>query len=592
MLTTAKEILKADGDMRSETLWTKLRLRWENDFDLWRLREYDAGKGYYGYTSNSPRVFADKAISLINSAKLVIRVPPDVLQGPERQSAANLERFLYGLLLLNDERRFAMGLPTLRAAMAWHTMIRGSCFVKFFLNKDGKGGTVPEIDIFDSYHTTYSMGSEGLDWVAHTKWITRQEAKDRYGYTTQDKLVKVVDFWDKEKNAVVLQDKFIEEPFEHGLGYCPVLYVRCGSMEPTEHRHYLDTNTHVGESIFAANRNIYPLTNKTMSDFLTMVRRGVKVPLGYWSAGGQKTIEEDIYQVEKGAIVPMDSLSQEQVKPLFEPTMPKDAVPLMQILSGEEQRGSFPNTSYGELGFRLSGFAINQLQASLETVILPYVQAMENAYKVGLQWMHKQFTNSFKPIYVQGRDSYGKEFGFPKPDKIKPKDIEGDWHPKVSLEPVLPSDDAQKYQLAQLAGQPDAFGNPMLSAQSRREIVGVEDTDLEDEKIKIEWAEADPVIRLRRIFQAQQARGDFMGAQATLMRMMLEMSRLQSQVQQMAMQQQQATQGPTGQASMGSPGTGLPGGMGGVTSNVSPPEMGGNFPAGAMGAGEQAGGAF
>jgi len=579
MLNTVKEILLADGTARADSLWSKRRKRWEDDFDMWRLRPYDAGKGYYSYTSNGPRILADKAMSLINGAKLIIRVPPDVLHGDERQKAANLERFLYGCLVINDDRRFLLGLPALRDAMAWHSIVRGSYFVRVLLNKNKKGETTAEIDIFDAYHTTFSYGDEGMSWVANTKWVTKGVAKERYGYDTEEQLVKVIDFWDSEKNVVIVEEKAVREQ-AHNIGYCPVLYVRCGSMEPTEHVHYTDTNINVGESIFAPNRNIFPITNKTMSDFLTIVRRGVKVPLGYWSAGGQKTIEEDIYQVEHGAIVPMDSLAQEKMAPLFEQTMPKDALPLMQIISGEEQRGGFPHTSHGELGFRLSGFAINQLQASTETVIWPYVTSTENAYRMILKWLHGQFTNKFKPIYVMGRDSYGSEFGMPKPEKIKPDDISGEWHPMVTLEPIFPSDDAQRYQIANLARQPGATGEPMLSEQSIKEMVGVEDPDLEDEKIKMEWANALPMVKLQRVFQAQQSRGDFMGAQSTMMLMMIEMQKMQQQIGQMQGQGQPQGAQPT------PPGTGLDGGLGGVSSSVAPPEEGGNFPAGAQGAAE------
>ena len=50
------------------------RARMESDYGLYRLNNYEAGAGYQSYTSNAPRILADKIISYLTSASMSIRV--------------------------------------------------------------------------------------------------------------------------------------------------------------------------------------------------------------------------------------------------------------------------------------------------------------------------------------------------------------------------------------------------------------------------------------------------------------------------------------------------------------------------------------
>ena len=52
-----------------------LRTRMDDDHKLYRLEEFDAGEGYQAYTSNEPQVYADKLISWMTTAEMVVRVP-------------------------------------------------------------------------------------------------------------------------------------------------------------------------------------------------------------------------------------------------------------------------------------------------------------------------------------------------------------------------------------------------------------------------------------------------------------------------------------------------------------------------------------
>ena len=179
-----------------------------------------------------------------------------------------------------------------------------------------------------------------------------------------------------------------------------------------------------------------------MSDLLTLVRRGVKVPLVYKSEDGTKTIETDIYQVEKASVISAER--EDEIEPLIQETMPKDAAALLSVIAGEMQRGGLPHSTFGELGFRLSGYALSQLQSSIVTVISPFVQAMERAYGAISDRLMEQFASGgFDPIEVMGRTGRGEVFGVPERIKISSKDLKEDWRPEISIKPELPKDDMQ-----------------------------------------------------------------------------------------------------------------------------------------------------
>jgi len=579
VFTQPSQIVSASKKFWSNMTAVRLRERWNRDFDLYRLKEYDPGSGYYSYTHNYPRVFADKAISIVSQSKLIVRIPIDLETEEERRISSNIERFLYGSFTLNDERMTLMGMPTLKNQMAWLACLRGRFFVLVYVHKNERGETVPLVNAWDAYNVAYGMGRNGLKWACRVRKATKEEIKDLYDITVA-KETDVYDYWDEEVNAVVVGNQWGKKPEKHGLDYCPVYLVIAGEMPSTHHQSYEFTEIHRGESIFHGLRNIVPAINKTTSDLLTIVRRGVKPPLGYWSAGGEKMLEQDIYQVEKAGVIPLDSTTNETIKPIITPAMPQDMSQLLKFMTGDEQRAGFPYTVFGELNFRLSGFAINTLQTSISTVVAPYLEAVENAYRIASIELPKQYSaGGFEPIKVRGRTSRNEVFGLPKPMLIRPSDIAGDWHPEVRLEAILPKDDAQRYLLAKAAREGEI---PLLSDQTiRDQILGVEDPDLESDRVAREWADNLLINRLYKAFLAalDDGRTDLARNLLTELRRLLG----QGQVAQPRRPQSQSM-GALEQFTAENSGMGMPPeSMEGMPPEVLPPESMGGAPGGALG---------
>jgi len=255
-METIQEIKKFVSGFFNDTAFLALRKRWQTDFDLGvRLKPYSAGEGYYSYTSDSSKLLVDKAIEIQNKAKLIIRIPDEVmaqLDTNDREIGANVERFSYGCLALNDERLVLKGFPPLREQLSWFFSVRGSAFIKALMNKDDDGNTIPEIDCFDPYNVAYERGKKGIEVACNVYKTTKEQAKAEFGCEVTVEEPTIYDFYDTKNHGVIVEDKWGVELTPHGLDYCPVFEIKVGSMPAISQTNYSRTDVHRGEGILAA----------------------------------------------------------------------------------------------------------------------------------------------------------------------------------------------------------------------------------------------------------------------------------------------------------------------------------------------------
>ena len=102
-----------------------LRQRMDRDHQLYRLEAYDAGDGYQSYTSNAPQTYADKVISWMTGAEVIVRIPPNGNPRNSREVNNDKERFLIGALKSADERLCMKLVPPLKDQLAWYITLRG-----------------------------------------------------------------------------------------------------------------------------------------------------------------------------------------------------------------------------------------------------------------------------------------------------------------------------------------------------------------------------------------------------------------------------------------------------------------------------------
>lgn len=439
------------------------RARMESDYGLYRMNSYDAGAGYQSYTSNAPRILADKIISYLTNANMSVRVNMSATVA-DRSPGTKKEKLAIGSLNLADERMQRIGQPTVREQLAFHSVLRGWYAGRALLNKRQDGTTFVDITPFDPLHCIYEMDDDGVVWLAHKTRRSPASIKSKYKIDTEPAVEKdgelagmdVWDYYDREQHGIIV-DKG-NDSYEWGkkltkhnirdLNGTPFAPVFLGAVGPSPwiqaETASDDTARDFGESIFASNRQLYDDLNFAMSAYKTLVRRAVKRPYKVISPDGTTTLEADPWQ--DGSEVPLPAGTEIQL--LEEVSMPVDAPAFVGIVSGELQRGGLSNVSYGELPFAISGFAAKVLQEGSAHQIEPRVKAMSACYKQITELITMQYElGGFKAIDVTGRHNDVSSYFH---EEINPADLEGAGAIEIKFGVRMPQDEPQLITMAQM----------------------------------------------------------------------------------------------------------------------------------------------
>ena len=495
MLKTIPEIKKAVKD--KQDLITTLRARWEDDYELWRLKTYNRGIDYESYTSNKPRTLANKLISLLATSQRTIRIPLGKDDEGQRKAKSDAERFVIGALNLADSRLESMLQPSIQEQLAFYVTLRGWVALRVYMRKqDGK--TIPDISVWDPLHTYWEIGDNGLLWVCHTRPATADQINAEYNVDIKDKKTTVYDFWDKEKYLTFANDEFLIEETKHNLGHLPVYVGQVGSVPFIASERLDDTIKDVGESIYAPVRGIIKPLNQMISDYMTIVAQGVHNPLAISSVGGKKGFPSSPYR--KGNVVQLDSAKGESVTKLVEPTMPRDAQVLWASIE-REWASVLPPAAFGIFEGETSGRHLSLLHHAAETFILAPKSKVEKVYEWIARELLTQFNKGgFGRLKLQGRIGTNEDFVV----ELTSKDVKGDWFPKVELVTRLPEDEPANMNMAQIAVE-----SGLLSVQTTQDkYLGVQDTDVEMDKMHREQTLSIPEIRLRKLAAAEKRLGN------------------------------------------------------------------------------------
>ena len=528
-----------------------MRTRMDDDHKLYRLDEFDAGEGYQSYTSNEPQVYADKLISWMTSAEMVIRIPYGNSEREMRANNDSKEKFLIGILKAADERLMNRLQPTVRQQLAWYITIRGWYAGRALLVKDDEGETYVDIQPFDPMHTYWGEGNNGLTWACYKSKKTPAEIDAAYGIQiTEDsednEPIDVYDFYDREDNIVVTDEEVLKSRTTHGHNGVPVFIGPVGAnpmIQAISDTGNNDTIEDYGESCFKSSRDIFGKHNFMMSVMLELTARSRRQGLKVKSRDGTKTLEEDPFK--EGSEI---ALGQgEDVEPLGLLEMAKESGAFMGIVSGEMQSGGLPHSVYGELEFQLSGFAINTLRQGVETILVPRLNALERAYMRITKMLSDQYiTGSFNTVEVSGQDRNRMYFS----EEISTDTIKNAGDPEVEFIGQLPQDDMTRMSMAQMAREGPT---PLLSDTFIRDhVLGLQSADQMEDAINTQMAETVlPEAQLWTLLQSsiRQGREDlaqFYQGELQKVFMMKVMEQRQMMMGQMPGQPPQPQQPPQG----------------------------------------------
>jgi len=512
MWDTASEITSAITEKEGELIL--LRTRMEDDFDLWALTPYESKdatgkirKGYQAYTSSAPRNFFDKIQDGLNQAALSIQIKlGDDASAEERRRASKGELYLFGALNAIDRRLLKRGEPPLREALGHLICLRGWYALRalVYVPKGGKE-TVFDVQAWDPLHVTWEVGSNGLLWGAYKRQATKAQIESEYGFVIKGKDAELVDFWDTERNSVIIEGAFAKSPTPHNIGRVPLMVGAVGST-PTIQRRTLGASAleYRGDSVWASARDLFEPYNKYVSRMMDVMERAVVGSIKHPSRLGNKTLASDPFltwqeiQLEEG----------EDVVPLEMPRVPPEITVVLGIISQDLQQSTLPfPLAYGGTTQGLSGRALAKLADATRSVYNPGTESLARSYT----WLCEELLAQFVQKGNKKRELYGyKPEGEFFQVQVKPTEINPNWYIQVRVEPRLPRDEQGEIMMALAATQkraPDDIAL-MSKATAREHILKLRDPDAEEDKVLEEMGKALPPIVAVNIAAALKRRGE------------------------------------------------------------------------------------
>ena len=503
MFDTESDIIEAIKE--KEGSLEALHTRMEEDYDLYRLAEYEADKGYESYTSSAPRNFFDKVLDGVNRAALTMQIKlPEDASEKERKAASHGEMYLYGALQEIDRQHVRQGQPALRESLAFYMCLRGWYALRALVYTP-RGADQPVFDVtaWDPLHVTWEWGPEGLLWAAHKRKASKAQIEAEYGLVIGGKDAEVIDFFDTERNGVIVENSFVKRPTAHNIGHVPVLVGPVGSMPDLQTQFYDVTTEYRGDSVWAAARGLYEPWNKHVSTIMDLHERSKAGSLVHKSLDGRKEIKGDPYKSYQEISIAQD----EEIKPLELAEPPPQTAAILGIISGDLQQSTLPYPlAYGGTTQAMSGMALSILSEATRSVYSPRTEALAKVY----QWLGEELVRQFQnkgsgERRIKGYDAKGKFFAV----AARPGEMNEDWFLDVTCEPVMPRDEEKDIMMALSAMTPRTPDTePLVSVHTAREdILRLKDADAEADKVLEEKGERFPPIQVRKIARALMDRG-------------------------------------------------------------------------------------
>lgn len=552
--------------------------RMDDDYDLYTLKgwqpdEEDSISPEDAYTTNAPRVLAEKIISFISQTNATIRVPNDLATKDQEQVNENTEQLAIGMLANVDRRLRRRGKPVVQDQLAWYSVVRGRyAAARAVLRVRPNGDTFEDILPLDPRHLVIQSGDEEPVWAAYRMYKTRNEIRDEFpnfkfdgqgnrvdqngddGRSTET----VYEYYVREPNPDYSPDGdvFQRHPWRYMIGtlvdhqwirklhnvftlgfpvvISPVTAQPSLAPDGSDVSDISDDGAEVdatradfGESIFAENRKIWDKQNRITSYLIDLTAKASNPRTKVFSLDGTTALEDGVS--DKGSEINLSTANQEDIQNFIEADINRATGLLENNLNLDSVGGGLPPQAVGLLDKPLSSVALRQLGLNLEQKVVPRMNAVAACLEGCLEILIGQYeTGAFNQITVSGRRFDNQKFAN---RQITADDIVGHDPISVGLVLALPEDDTVRWSIAQMAMQPTVTGEPLGSLEHVREhILKFQSSKvISDQNRQILGSQASPVVQLLELYKAAVEDGDEMKAAALFDQ--LQIAALQTQVQ-------------------------------------------------------------
>ena len=517
------QIFKMITDKEAELM--PLYSRQEADKDLYWLKPYKLKVGaepqevphIENVTSNGPRTYADRVISLLTGATKTTIIESEILSDEEK---AEVKDFLDDVDVEMDKWLEKMGFDKGVDNIAFSQLaLRGYTNWRYESRiVDGK--FIPDAAPWDSRWSAFEYSTNGLGWgsyrSARSKWLIRQQYPQLPEFS--DTPVEVVDWYGFDKNLIFIGGEGQHViPRMHNFGPPPVIIQKSSSGAFIRDGDYL---AHDGESIYAPVRELYLEKDKALSIMQTLTVASFFGGLQYAGPEGADMAEKpDIPPYGLRFVVPVDKDGGYKAMPVNDI---HNATRLgFNIIETDIQNGTFPPTEYGSLEFPMSAVGLVELGQGRDQRVLPIVDGWAR-FRQRLAHMEiDQFI--MKGMSATFGHSGKKERTY---TAAQLKKHQGKYEIVYKFTNVSDRDRIAKIEMAK-AVPPELMSNDTR----RRDILMLENPDAEQDKINVEAAIlAIPEFQLYKLGQSllKQEPPDEIGARLIADRLDITLEQLES----------------------------------------------------------------
>ena len=536
------------------------------------------------HTTADPQTYAKKISEFIAGSRVMITCSTPRELREKRIVNQTTVDFLEMAFREADKSLVKRLQPELLEQFGYYLPVRGWVAGRCLLRRGTYGETIVDITPWDPANVIWEMGHDGLAWACNMSYQRLADVKANHPDIRQltpeemddQSMILVYDYYDRWTNVVFAENFEIKKQTLHGMvDEVPVFIAASGGRPIAAYsgmRAYGQLGTgflgnlgggavnilptgdqlsDVGESCFEGAVALYQEFNYIMSVMKNILARSGNNSVLYYSPGGQDNLPAN--PNKEGVEITADIRSRIEVLDL--PQMAKETDLYLGELRSQLQRATLPYTVYGSLEFQLSGFAITQLEQSLNHRVMPFIRGAKKAMvQIALKLLKQYSSGFFMPISIES-----------KYDMFAPMMIQQADPIAVKVKADLPRDLAGRMAVAQQARAGDF---PLLPDSIIRRNLLDEDYE-EDMEDLINAQEAErrlPAAMFQTLFESLIERGEDQKAMEYLIQ--YEMDVLQRRAQYQMLQMQVAMMGMNIQQ-MGMPGQGGDNGSGGGASGGS-----------------------
>ena len=386
-----EERISAKAD-RIIDYWRGRDDRMDEDEKLYRLsREGFVGHGEL-VLRNLPFVLVEKAAALLGKQQPRIEVIPPRLD--LRDEAQQMEDFLrYQWVVWGDEYADTLH-NALRRDIAHFLALRGWAALRIHWDSEAEetGADNPiRLIPYDPRQVYPAIGARGLTYVVHHYQTTIEDLIDEWPEAEKlyadredrEELVEVTAYYDDWYHMVRTEEGIIKPVTAHEYGFVPwIIGIGMGAPIRATKNNTTDWVKDVGVSIFHGIKDSLKQLNKVLSQMATEVSKSANPPIIHYYDPANPEVPKRL-KYHAGA-VNLLMYDRERVEPLHLSPNPRDAGPLVEVLSEDINLGGLPPILWGVSGGS-SGYQQALMADAAEDALFPLVEAMTRIIRLANQ---------------------------------------------------------------------------------------------------------------------------------------------------------------------------------------------------------------